>query len=143
MTKLFCDWFEGKWSNRNQAYRCPRSAAYVHVEHRRLSENEFHCTYRYEKKKQPYRSFKVKIHHEDGHIVVKNPEMDIVFRLENGCFVASTDQKLSEDIFCTNKAYLGSNHYHVMDKGIDIKTGRLIWGLEDDAYFEFERVGSA
>jgi len=139
MTELFCNWFDGKWSNRNQAFRNPRAAAYVHVEHQRLNDTEFHCTYRYEKKKQPYRSFNVTVHHDDGHIIVKNPEMDLVFRLESGCFVTSTHTKLG-GITYINEAYLGSTHYHVMDRGINNQTGALMWGLEEGMFFEFERV---
>ena len=132
----FMKWFEGDWNNQKQAYSNPRSAPFVHVKHERISNNSFRCSYRYHRKKKPYRDFTVEVINNDGEIILKNPRMDIIFKLESGVFVTSSRQTV-DGIEYINEAYLGNKHYSVWDEGRDIKTGELKWGLNDGGFFEF------
>ncbi len=134
----FLDWFSGSWNNERQAYSNPRGQAYVHVNHERINYNEFQCTYRYHKKKSPYRDFQIKVLHNDGIITVINPEAEINFKLQTGNYVSSTRKQVNHTLY-VSEAYLGSNHYHVIDQGFDIMTGQQLWGLEPGCMYEFDR----
>ena len=137
--ETFYDWFEGEWNNRQQAYSNPRSAAFVHATHKRVSYNQFRCTYRYERQKMPYRDMLVTVEHRDGTIVVINPTMDIEFNLESGCYVAGAKKTIAGiEYICS--AYLGPDHYFVVDRAINLETGAILWGLDEGDCFEFLRV---
>lgn len=137
MIELFCDWFEGRWANTMQVMHNPRSAAYVHVLHDRISEDTFHCSYRYNRSRFPYREYNCAIWHNDGEIIVKTEGADLNFQLESGCFRhRSTESGIN---YIERDIYLGQDHYHVMDKCIDPQ-GNLLWGLEENQFFWFDRV---
>ena len=135
---LFNEWFQGMWNNQKQAYSNPRGQAYVSVIHE-LNGDEYTCSYRYRRQKQPYRYFDAKVQNFDGTIVLKNPVHDIVFNMQGGTFVTkSTFEK--NGLLYINEAYLGRGHYHVKDQGFDLKTGKQVWGLEDGRFYEFDRT---
>ena len=136
----FLTWFEGDWDNQQQAYNNPRGQSYVKVSHRRLAHNEFNCTYRMHRQKHPYRSLDVTIMDLDGTIILKNPVHDIHFNLEHGSFVSRTEF-IKENIRYVNEAILGAHFYHVVDQGFDLATGKQLWGLEGDSFYEFHRSG--
>lgn len=138
MLDTFCTWFTGAWQNKRQAYGNPRGQAFVHVVHSRVSEYEFRCTYTYHKKKSPYRDFQVKVLHNDGIIVVKNPVTDINFKLQSGIFVTDSRVQVGHTLHIS-EAYLGPNHYHVVDQGFDVNNGSQLWGLEPGCMYEFDR----
>ena len=137
MFEIFCDWFEGKWTNNMQVMHNPRAAAYVHVLHERTSNNTFHCSYKYNKARFPYREYDCSIWHNDGEIIVKSGAAELGFMLESGCFRhRSTERGIN---YIERDIYLGQNHYHVMDKCVDPE-GNLIWGLEGNEFFWFDRA---
>ena len=137
MLGLFCDWFEGKWSNEAQILSNPRAAAFVHVVHERTGMNSFHCTYTYHKQRRPYREYDCSVFHNDGEIIVKSGAAELGFMLESGCFRhRSTERGIN---YIERDIYLGQSHYHVMDKCVDPE-GNLIWGLEGNEFFWFDRA---
>ena len=138
MFEIFCSWFNGCWNNQKQAYRDPRGQALVHVIHE-LVEDEFHCSYRHRRQRVPYRYFEAKVLNNDGNIILKNPTHDIIFRRECAGFV-SYEKFTRNGILYINEAYLGERHYHVKDQGFDVKTGKQLWGLEGNSFYEFDRT---
>lgn len=138
MYDIFCSWFNGCWNNQRQAYNNPRGQAQVHVIHE-LSGDEFICSYRYKKQRVPYRYFEAKVINNDGNIILKNPTHDIIFRRECAGFV-SKEKFARNGVLYINEAYLGESHYHVKDQGFDLKTGKQLWGLEGNSFYEFDRT---
>jgi len=138
LLEIFNEWFSGCWNNQKQAYSNPRGQAYVHVIHE-LRGDEFECSYRYRRQRLPYRYFSAKVINNDGHIILKNPTHDIIFRRECAGFV-SKERFTKDGILYINEAYLGENHYHVKDQGFKIETGEQLWGLPDDQFYEFDRT---
>lgn len=138
MFDTFCRWFNGCWNNQRQAYSDPKGQALVHVIHE-LVEDDFICSYRYRRQKNPYRYFEAKVLHNDGHILLKNPIHDIVFKLQTGAFVTNSEFTRN-GVRYINEAYLGPNHYHVKDQGFDLKSGKQLWGLEGNSFYEFDRT---
>lgn len=140
MIDIFCEWFEGAWSNEKQAYSNPRSAALVDVIHRRGENYEFQCSYKYRHRnpKKPYREYNAQILNDDGRLIVKNSGHDLIFRLQTGAFV-SKSSSVRENILYTWEAYLGPTHYYVMDRALDLSNKKLLRGLEGEEFFEFDR----
>jgi len=56
--------------------------------------------------------------------------------VQHGCFT-TCDEFISGGIRYVNEAYLGPTWYHVKDQGFDVKTGKQLWGLEGDEFYEF------
>lgn len=135
--EIFKDRFEGCWNNQRQAYSNPRGQALVHVIHELVGDT-FICSYRHRKQRFPYRYFEAKVINNDGHIILKNPTHDLIFRYEHGAFVNSASF-VRGGILYINEAYLGENHYHVKDQGFD-QNGKQLWGLEDGQYYQFDRT---
>ena len=136
--EIFNGWFNGCWNNQRQAYSNPRGQACVHVIHE-LRHSEYFCSYRYRKQRHPYRYFEAKVLNNDGNIILQNPLHDIVFRFQTGGFNTNTRFERN-GILYINEAYLGPNHYHVKDQGFDVKTGKQLWGLDNDNFYEFDRT---
>ena len=59
--------------------------------------------------------------------------------MQNGCFVTKSDF-VSRGVRYINEAYLGEQYYHVKDQGFDLKTGKQLWGLDTDNFYEFDRT---
>lgn len=137
LDSIFHEWFEGRWSNQRQAYENPRGQSFVHILHE-FDGVSFDCTYRYARQKSPYRYFSASLHNDDGHVLLKNPIHDLRFKVQHGCFTTS-DSFISNGIRYVNEAYLGATWYHVKDQGFDVKTGKQLWGLEGDEFYEFLR----
>lgn len=134
---LFMERFQGCWNNQRQAYGNPRGQAFVHVIHE-FDVDRYLCSYRYRRQKNPYRYFEATVHDNDGRIVLKNPVHDIEFYVQNGCFVTKSDF-INRGIRYINEAYLGEKYYHVKDQGFDLKSGKQLWGLDGDEFYEFDR----
>ena len=135
--EIFKERFEGCWNNQRQAYSNPRGQALVHVIHE-LVGDQFLCSYRHRKQRFPYRYFEAKVINNDGHIILKNPTHDLIFRYEHGAFV-NRASFVRGGIRYINEAYLGENHYHVKDQDFD-QNGKQLWGLEDGQYYQFDRT---
>lgn len=135
---LFNDWFSGFWNNQKQAYSNPRGQAYVSVIHE-LNGDEYTCSYRYRRQVVPYRYFEAKVQNFDGTIILKNPVHDIIFNLLGGAFVSKSTFS-HNGIKYVNEAYLGPRHYHAKDQGFDLKSGKQVWGLDGDRFYEFDRT---
>lgn len=138
MFEIFCGWFKGCWNNQRQAYRNPTGQALVHVIHEYV-EDEFICSYRHRRQKNPYRYFEAKAINNDGNIILRNPTHDIIFKHQTGAFV-SNERFVRNGVLYVNEAYLGPNHYHVKDQGFDLQSGKQLWGLEGDSFYEFDRT---
>lgn len=76
MIDLFYEWFEGKFTNRIQAFSYPSKYAYIVVEHRRVNNHGlFYGEQAYfNKTRTPYRQFVLQISERRGKIVVRNME---------------------------------------------------------------------
>lgn len=138
MLDIFIDWFQGRWSNKTQSYRDPRSASLVYVEHVYTGDG-FICSYKYGRQKNPYRYFAASVYTYDGDIVLKNPTHDILFHMQTGGFVSKT-QFTSNGIKYINEAYLGESHYHVKDQGFSLENGKQLWGLSEGNFYEFRKI---
>ena len=135
---LFKERFQGFWNNQRQAYNDPRGQALVHVIHE-FDVDRYYCSYRHRRQKSAYRYFEATLHDNDGQVILKNPVHDIMFYVQNGCFVTKTNF-INRGIRYINEAYLGENYYHVKDQGFDLKTGNQLWGLDKDNFYEFDRT---
>ncbi len=136
----FMDWFAGSWNNQHQAYSNPRGQSFVNVRHRLVSERVFSCTYTVHRQRHPYRNIDCTVFHNDGTIVLRNPVMDLNFSLDHGTFVAK-ERRIINGILHISEAYLNENTYNVVDTGIEVSTGSKKWGLEEGAWYQFDRVG--
>ena len=87
---LFKERFQGFWNNERQAYGNPRGQAYVHVIHE-FDADRYYCSYRHRRQRNPYRYFEATLHDNDGQVILKNPIHDIMFYVQNGCFVTKTN----------------------------------------------------
>ena len=73
MIDQFCDWFEGTFNNKIQAFTYPSRYAYIVVQHRKVSDGWFYGEQAYfNKLKKPYRQFLLNIKEEDGKIRVSS-----------------------------------------------------------------------
>ena len=143
MLEVFLDWFTGSWNNREQAQSNPTLCNFIQVQHLPLSDNFVRCLYTYNKEKVPYRDVIVEVLQKDHLIYVKNPIMDLHFRLQNGVFVTHESHPIhnnGRDELLVTKAVLGKDHYFVNDSGYDPNTGKHLWGLSEDNYFFFKRI---
>ena len=135
---LFKERFQGFWNNERQAYSDPRGQALVHVIHE-FDVDRYLCSYRHRRQRHPYRYYEATVHDNDGSVILKNPIHDILFYVQNGCFVTKSDF-INRGTRYINEAYLGENYYHVKDQGFDVTTGKQLWGLEGDSFYEFDRT---
>ena len=137
LLETFIEWFSGCWNNQLQAYSNPRGQSFVHVIHE-FDVDTFKCSYRHRRQPRPYRYFEASIQYGDGSIILKNPTHDIIFNLQGGGFYTNTRFE-KHGILYINEAYLGAGHYHVKDQGFDLKSGRQMWGLDGDSFYEFRK----
>ena len=94
LMELFCEWFTGSFNNRDQVYADPRSARYVMARHERTAENEFYCSYYYQRAKFPYREMEFKMNYLDGDIhLVDHTGKKLVFSKDGSCFISSTQHR--------------------------------------------------
>lgn len=141
MYDTFMTWFGGRWNNVRQVHHNPRGQSHINVHHRLVSESVFSCTYTIHRQRHPYRNIDCEVLNNDGVIILRNPVMDLNFRVEHGVFVAK-EQKKVDGILYISESYLSENHYNVVDRGFDISTGRQLWGLEDGEFYAFDRGAS-
>lgn len=134
---IFCDWFEGSWSNRNQAYSNPKAAAYVIAKHTRTYENQFHCEYYYHKNKKPYREMYLDLHWHDSDIVLRNGPATMTFQVVHGSFICDTSHVIADKKY-NFRAALTQSKYLLNDQCYDNK-GSLIRGLPDKEWYEFSK----
>lgn len=138
MFETFCDWYEGSWNNREQTYTNPREAAYVLASHKRVSENQFHCTYYHHRSKTPYRDLLLNVEHRDNVVLLKNSMTTLPFKLEGGTYVCKTQVKRNGSLYVF-EAYLRDKYYGLNDQCFDSE-GRMIRGLEDGSLFRFRKT---
>lgn len=137
----FMDWFGGRWNNSRQVHNNPRGNTHINVKHQLVSERVFSCTYTIHRQRHPYRNVDCEVFHNDGVIVLRNPVMDLNFRLEHGVYV-SRERKKVDGILYVSESYLSQQYYNVIDQGFDIKSGRQLWGLPDGEFYAFDRNSS-
>jgi len=153
----FISYFEGYFDNQTQAFNTPREFALIEVNHKKLSENKFSVTQKYVIDETPYRESVIEITEEDQKIILKSykkedkshtylPGCDVEFTYNedkdefygrnncNECFVEKDDQTS----YLMTEAILGNNYYHVIDRGLDPKTNKQLWG-SFYGMFQFDR----
>ena len=123
---LFCQWFEGKFDNWEQASSNPTKWAHIYITHERVDERKFLTSSRYNYSDKPYREQEVEITQPHvigdhvGIIIVKNPACDMIFSyIENGKFFLghSSEGCTWKDKPLDSKAKLFNGEYHTWDKG--------------------------
>ena len=138
LMELFCDWFEGSFHNREQTYADPRSARYVMARHERSAENEFYCSYYYNRAKFPYREMLFKINSLDGDVHLTDSHgKKLIFVKDGSSFIANVDYRHNGKLYVFD-AVLGKNRYRVNDRCYDGED--LVRGLESESWFEFKKV---
>lgn len=135
----FMEWFGGHWDNQRQVHHNPRGQSFINVRHRLVSDRVFSCTYTIHRQRHPYRNIDCEVFHNDGVIVLRNPVMDLNFRLEHGVYVAKEEKEI-DGIKYISESYLSQRYYNVIDKGFSLKTGKQLWGLPDGEFYAFDRV---
>ena len=139
---IFMDWFRGSWNNQHQAHSNPTGQSHINVVHRLVSDSVFSCTYTVHRQRHPYRNIDCSVINNDGVVILRNPVMDLNFRLEHGVFVAK-ERQVIKGILHISEAYLSEKTYNVVDMGIEVSTGIKKWGLEDGHWYQFDRVCKA
>jgi|TARA_R100000027_G_scaffold23415_1_gene16966 hypothetical protein len=135
----FSNWFEGKYNNWKQASSNPHSFAHVLLEHNRVSENVFNIVQWYPGKK-PYRDTLVKIHPQDGFIIVENDVCNYIFQKKNGIYRgAVVPGCVHNGAVLISKAELSETQYKVVDLGVDPKTKKVLWGSHH-GHFIFDKI---
>ena len=81
MIDLFCDWFEGTWENKVQAFSQPSKFAMVRLIHTKVPGTDYmyygEQAYNFSLSR-PYRQFIVEAFEENGRIILKNYDFDKV-----------------------------------------------------------------
>lgn len=114
----FCEWFEGKFDNWEQASSNPSKWAHIYVVHKKISDRQFETTSRYNYQTEPYRKQIVTIRQDDDLIIVENPACDLVFmKLEDHFVGKSTPGCKWKDHDLESSVKLYPNQYHSWDKG--------------------------
>lgn len=135
---IFCDWFQGHWNNRTQAYNNPRGQAYVVAVHNRIAHDQFKCIYTRHRERMPYRDIELDVKNNNGEIVLSSVgkvRSELRFNLEGGTFVCNSKNIIDGKTYIT-QGYLNKEHYHMNDQCFDEK-GKLIRGLENGEFYEF------
>jgi CpeT protein len=148
MIDQFCEYFEGIFNNKQQAFSHPTKFAMIELLHIAYSKYKFRCTQRYYSDKREYRNTIISVYEQDSQILVKNFKeenretgeltylsgCDILFErigdefhgknLCKECFVTWSEK----ETYLQTQSILGNGYYHVIDKGYDINTDEHIWG---------------
>ncbi len=123
---LFCQWFEGKFDNWEQASSNPTKWAHIYITHERVDERKFLTSSRYNYSNKPYREQEVEITQPHvigdhvGIIIVKNPACDMIFGFDkdNMCFEGISEEGCTyKGKSLESKAKLYADYYHTWDKG--------------------------
>ena len=114
----FCEWFEGKFDNWEQASSNPSKWAHIYVVHKKISDRQFETTSRYNYQTEPYRKQIVTIRQDDDLIIVENPACDLVFmKLEDHFVGKSAPGCTWKDHNLESSVKLYADQYHSWDKG--------------------------
>jgi CpeT protein len=148
MIDQFCEYFEGTFHNKHQAFSHPTKFAMIELLHIPYGKHKFRCTQRYYADKREYRNTIISVYEQDSKILVKNFKeentetgeltylsgCDILFEkigeefrgknLCKTCFVSWS----GKETYLQTQSVLGNGYYHVIDKGYDINTDEHIWG---------------
>ena len=114
----FCEWFEGKFDNWEQASSNPSKWAHIYVIHKKIGDRQFETSSRYNYQTEPYRKQIVTVRQDDDLIIVENPACDLVFmKLEDHFVGKSTPGCKWKDHDLESSVKLYANQYHSWDKG--------------------------
>ncbi len=145
MIDQFCEYFEGVFNNKMQAFSHPTKFAMIELAHTKICENKFKVIQRYYVDKREYRNAVIEVISQDNSLLIKNYKeesdqltyldgCDILFEkigdefhgknLCKECFVTWSGKKT----YLQTESILGNGYYTVIDKGYDVSTDKHIWG---------------
>lgn len=118
MIETFCEWFEGKFDNWEQASSNPSKWSHIYIVHEKISDRKFKTSSRYNYSQVPYREQIVTVRQDQDVIVVENPACDLVFMKLDDHFVGKSSpgcQWKDHDLESSVRLY--ADQYHSWDKG--------------------------
>ena len=118
MIDTFCEWFEGKFDNWEQASSNPSKWAHIFIIHEKIDDRKFKTSSRYNYSLTPYREQVVTVRQDQDVIVVENPACDLVFMQLDDHFVGKSNPGcMWKDHDLESSVRLYADQYHSWDKG--------------------------
>lgn len=118
MIDTFCEWFEGKFDNWEQASSNPSKWAHIFIIHEKIDDRKFKTSSRYNYSLTPYREQVVTVRQDQDVIIVENPACDLVFMQLDDHFVGKSNPGcMWKDHDLESSVRLYADQYHSWDKG--------------------------
>lgn len=155
MIQKFCDYFEGYFNNRVQAFSYPSKFALIELYHEKIEENTFKIKQKYSISSTPYRESIIKVIDNGSFLLLKNykenqtesigcdilvVEKDGEFfgkNISNNCIV----KREGKETYLVTESILGDGYYKVIDKGFDLYTNEQVWG-SFNGFFYFNKINT-